>query len=810
MKPLVVCHISPCGLPVTAFMRSRASGATVTSGATGVSPGRRTEHGQDARATRRPRVDTRPGLGPVARKRGFSLFVAVLAVLAAPAGSASLCPVARAASGTLHRGTGAGLKMEVDTRWPGGAGYRPVRITVTPIVPPIADRTLTVEVAARRFWNHGHDDHRVVQHIEIPAGSGPIATTLSVPQTLGWNRYKVTVVEDGQAIRGLSYGGAGDQYTAWVWEEKFPRLLIVGDTLPDTSGLAALLNVAEYNQYGAGVVGAGARAFLPTAHATPAAELPSRWIDYTNLDLVCLSLDQLAGLAKKRPEAFRAILDWTSAGGNVIVYGVGRDWRRLGELESLAGLAPGSDDTTRSPARRGWTEPDPKRFGGKLRGVGTNVSDPFAASPHGLPSAQFRGPGMGMVPGAGDGSDTDKVEDEEDLAPGQVEPTECLAFVLRPLQLGMVVAVADEDPFALSFRRSALGWGWLLNSLGSRRFLWYQRHGLSASRENKEFWNFLIPGVGLAPVMAFRVLITLFVLAIGPLNYVLLRRWKSLHLLVITVPLSAAAVTLALFAYALVADGLGTRVRARSFTHIDQRRGRAACWSRLSYYAGLSPSGGLAFPPDVAVIPYEAFPAERSSRTRELVWEESQWLRSGWLPSRTPTQFVTLRSRPTKLGLTIPASQDDAGVFRAENRLGTRIEQLVVRAPDGRFFQAADVERGAAVEAVPVQSEDAKRLLDRIHQRRAPKYPIGLDQRKQRGYSGWSPRRSSWQWMSSQADLPDASQQTGLLEFWLARARSLSLQPRSYAAIVERSPEVVVGTPAAREEAGFHVILGTW
>ena len=200
---------------------------TIAPGATGVSPVRRRKHGQNARVTH------------------------VLAVVvAALACSVSLCGVAEAASGALHRGAGAGLKMEVDTRWPSGAGYRPVRITVTPVAPAIADRTLTVELAARHFWNRGGDDLRVVQDIEIPAGSGAIRTTMSVPQTLGWNQYKVTVIENGKVIPRLSYTGSGDQYTSWVWEEKFPKVLIVGDKLPDTSGMGALLNVTDYYQYG--------------------------------------------------------------------------------------------------------------------------------------------------------------------------------------------------------------------------------------------------------------------------------------------------------------------------------------------------------------------------------------------------------------------------------------------------------------------------------------------------------------------------------------------------------------------------------
>ena len=54
------------------------------------------------------------------------------------------------------------------------------------------------------------------------------------------------------------------------------------------------------------------------------------------------------------------------------------------------------------------------------------------------------------------------------------------------------------------------------------------------------FANLLVPGVGLAPVTEFHVLITLFVLVIGPVNYWLLKRWRRLHLMVLTVPLAAA------------------------------------------------------------------------------------------------------------------------------------------------------------------------------------------------------------------------------------------------------------------------------
>src|SRR6266478_2253668 len=103
----------------------------------------------------------------------------------------------------------------------------------------------------------------------------------------------------------------------------------------------------------------------------------------------------------------------------------------------------------------------------------------------------------------------------------------------------------------------------------TRRLSWTARHGMVLAPEelmdNKsDFWEFLIPGVGLTPVVQFQILISLFVIGIGPVNYLLLRRWRRLGLLLITVPASAAIVTLALFGYALIHDGLGVRVRARS------------------------------------------------------------------------------------------------------------------------------------------------------------------------------------------------------------------------------------------------------
>jgi hypothetical protein len=637
--------------------------------------------------------------------------------------------------------------MTVDSRWVGGGGYRPVRVSVTPTRPVKADRTLMLEFLLRRGWHYRYegDRFRVVQFVEIPAGSRvgqPIEATVSIPQTSGWDEYEVNVFEDGKLESGLCHVGSMGVGPDWQLEEALPRMLFVGVGSPDTRGIASALGPIEESGY---VLP------LPTAIARRISELPARWIDYTNLDVVCLSMRQAAALKAGRPEAFAAVLQWTRAGGNLWVYAVGEGFSDLTELETLVGLRQEGGREAGDPSARGWGVPEPPQTVRPLRA-------------------------------------TDR-------------------FALRTFGMGRLAAIVDEDPFAAS---GNFPWSRLLSSVDANRYLGCNRHGLSPIGESEEFWNFLIPGVGLPPVMGFRILITLFVLAIGPLNYFLLRRWKRLHLLVVTVPVGAAAVTFLLFGYALLADGLGTRVRVRSVTQIDQRAGHAACWARLSYYAGLAPSGGLRFPSDVAVMPLDYLPLEVRTYGRELKWEDDQWLSDGWISSRTPMQLVTLRSRPSARGLSITEPEGQSGTLTVENGLGTAVRQLLIRAKDGRYFWTDDLDAGASAVADAVQLADAQTRLGATFQSHAPALPPGLT------YAGrrWSRRRGYYDYpsygRSSDWGLSESTQRTGLLETLLAAARAARLEPGSYVAVVEQSPEVVLGTPSAREEGSLNVVLGQW
>lgn len=719
------------------------------------------------------------------RVRWKKFFVLILAAFVAFRSEPLL-----AQSGLTNRAVGGGLRIDVDTQWPDGAGYRPVRVTVVPTLASVADRTLVFEFTTVDYNRGREDEIRVVQDIELPAGAGPVTTTLSVPYMIGHTNYRFRVGEGGRNVKGLSGGGS---FQSNAYMETMPRVLLISDQNVATGNLGRLfLNVNMNPPQQSG------QHPLPTFHMIGIKDMPSRWIDFSTLDMICLSLDDLQAMKKAQPDGFQALLDWTAAGGNLLVFGVGAEWERRESLERLVGLP--ADGGGSSKSRNQWQSPRSNQFDKKVEGIGADALGPYQDIPE-VVRGQYYNPY---------GNPTVTIREEPEGEKPAKKPTRpkvpgTAPFVSRPYEMGMLVAIATDKPFD----EDSGFWAWLCNHLTSRRIIWYQRHGVSLQQDNVDFFKFLIEGVGKAPLNAFRVLISLFVLAIGPFNYYLLRRFRRLHLLVVTVPVSAGAVTLALFAYALLSDGLGTRVRVRSVTRINQATGQTECWARLSYYSGLAPGDGLTFPEDVAVYPIQAFVGDLANGDRDLVWYQGQKLTNGWLRSRTPTQFLTVRSRKSQRGIDV--GQASADGLAIENRLGTDVELLVLRDTDGTIYWARDLSDGTKTHAPTAVPADAfADLQARIHEVKMVN-PPGVDPMDYQ-YS----YRRRYYYYGYTGNGPSPMVSTGLMEGSIQETAEVSpsrldgLPPGSYAAVVRLSPEVELGTSIALPEASLHLVIGSW
>lgn len=604
---------------------------------------------------------------------------------------------------------------------------------------------------------------------------------------------------------------------------------------------------------------------LANVQLLSSANAPESWLAYTGVDLIVVDIDQLALFAGSRPSAYRALRRWVAQGGSLCVTGVGENYDRLAEIdEEFPGPPPAPEEPAeqwaagrQSPrfswtACRAWNSSKDVPIGG--RGYyGLYASDGatrpsiyvdqqlifgppptsdmngaiYGASPYGLGYGMggYGAPPVGIPvdgedsTGEGSAESVDESQLPEESRYDDVGDSERAQVVWGRLAKG----VADGSPPLLMLRRWRFGllvaapeslapgteveWVHLLGQLGTQRTNWVERHGVSLHAVNASFDDYGVPGVGLPPVNAFRVLITIFVLAIGPLNYFWLQRVHRQHLLIITVPIAAVGVTIALFFYALLDDGLETRLAPSTLSFLDDRNGELTTWSLLSYYSGLAPRGGLEFSDETAVYPVSREDAyvRRAERARTVVWrEERQRLASGWLPSRTPTELLAIRSTTTRARLLVDETPEDGAAPTAGNQLGTKIKQLFLVDSRGEHFVAKEIAPGEQVELQSAPENFSSLLRNIVFSRAGSAGAMpGLGPQASRGYYSYGD-----EYGSTIGDFHTSLMESLLSEFSSSRFESL-MGTRRFVAVVERPPEFEPGCEA-RIVQPFHVVIGSY
>jgi hypothetical protein len=709
--------------------------------------------------------------------------------------------------------------------------------------------------AARRIriqfhagWNRDMD---VEQEFELPAGSNSATAIVSLPtfQNVANNYFWWDVWVDGILDKDLSV-------------ERAATLSWMGNFSGNASGLTFLVP-GPANDHRSLVTTSSMEFDVLTLEL---AKFPTRWIDYTTIDVIALSFGELTQLKEEQPAAFDAVARWIRAGGQLWVSDVGKEFQDLPALSTTLHISETLllDDVANNAIAK--VEEKPKKDKADGQATSTPVADNAGDSDTAMeidadqPNTSFGWRPLRFSRVLSDGrvaifyeqrtGNRRTVRDpavierlEQDPNYTKMEETyEPVAgsaqrrasdssqwYVEQSLGLGTVRAFRGANEVTKFARATAVAnpnaataangaaekftQPLEMGLLGTER--WDSRHGMTPDSGNVEFAKFFVPGVGRAPVTAFEVLITVFVLLIGPVNYWLLRRYKRIHLMVLTVPLAAVVTTLALFAYAIVADGFASRVRARSFTTLDQRTGDAASWTWLSYYSGLAPGDGLTMPADIAMYPIQPAWASDNDLMQErgIVWEgDAARLTHGWLNSRTPTQYLTVRSRKSPHQLEVQQSGDK---LRVKNKLGTTIKTLVVVGEKGGLYFGENIPNDSLTPLAPIERGEAIQRIGRLYTENLPKAPEELatsdadlmamtSGSRYRRYGRYGGQFSGGRLLdnlagSATAELAGRTDQPGL-----------DLPPRSYVAITETGPEVEVGMSHATEEASFHMIEGKW
>ena len=650
----------------------------------------------------------------------------------------ALCTQQAFAIGNESLKRGSDLELTVDSRWCGNASGGYYPVRFK-VLNKGPERVLTFSFSGR-----GEAMPSVSRRLAI-AQNATVRFTLPIPCVSTGTYGEIQVLHEGRPIQGLET--TINLPTAQTQGQARPSLLVIAPTTINCDMYEAALDVLIGSSSPYGVYGS-----ISSDHETIRPEmLPQSWIDYSGVDIVAIAYDVLAGLSSDERSA---ILNWVHTGGTLLVYNAGRPLVETDELDALL------EFDRHAAVRDEWQPCDP----GQRHSIGSTTiiydSDGSAAA-----GGPFNWP--------------------QD------------AFASRNLMLGNVYAFAGNP-----FPGSPDDWAWFINTAGLSQLAWPGRQGMSARTASDEFLEFLIPSVKGVPVGAFLILITLFTLVIGPLNYIYLWKRRRLYLLVFTIPIIALATSLALFGYSAVAHGFATRSRLRSLTLLDQQAGTSVTLNRLSLYSGLAPSGGLSFSPQTAVYPI--WPPRGAFASGHVDWTESQSLQSGWLRSRMRTQFLTVNHADQRGRIEMSQAGDQ---LQLTNGLEWDLGAIIVADAAGVLYYGTDIPAGGVATLSRATAEDRRAFADRLKQN-APGPPDYLTD-----YGGGSIDGGFFYWGGYYGDEMETTFHEGQLEQNLAvvanvRSPDHRMAASSYVAVLAENPDVETGLESTREEASLHVLVG--
>ncbi len=227
--------------------------------------------------------------------------------------------------------------------------------------------------------------------------------------------------------------------------------------------------------------------------------------------------------------------------------------------------------------------------------------------------------------------------------------------------------------------------------------------------------------------------------------------------------------------------------------------------ARLSLYAGQAPSAGMQFSRDTAVYPI--WPGHSVFESGQLDWTNTQNLTSGWLRSRTRTQFLTVGHRTERGRLEVTASSPDK--LTVANGFEWGFAPLVVVNDHGRLFVGKSVAAGDSIDLQPATSDELKEVKTTLQ-----RYPLELPTGMTGGNTGWgiapsAPSNHLWH----QRDSLMEQAWTRLTQGAVAPG-SLPTEnspvPRTFFGVATQSPHIELGVSKATETHSVHTVMGRW
>ena len=608
----------------------------------------------------------------------------------------------------------AGFRLTVVSQRLSNEGFQPLKLRFAPIGKSFTrQRNFRILLRPRSTYQSSIDYQYAVD-ITVPEGATTYDAPILLPCYLRWEWCAVVIEEDGRRLdrsppriffppsaqdwgQHLSVGIVVPKdgvKKAGVWEQ-FPdtraMVTVLGDNAIPLDADTHRLTGKQAFDY-ATQLQAGWLRFRDIGEQ----ELPSSWLEYSQLDALLIPFPVLARIEVDLPDSLIAIQHWVATGGQLWTYDL-----PVGGLRADHWLSGNRDkNDVRFIA-------DPK----KSMNLGT-------ANQEMISTYQPWGSGGFYADQANVGQGRMRREFYDDLAKARnpmvatIDRNQFAKTVQSmPYAMGRVVLIDQKDPFPGSFQ--------LWKAIGQGSPTWNERNGVDYANGTESFWQWMMSTVGRPPVTMFVLLNGLFVLVMGPLLYFVLRRRGRLYLLYFLAPALAFFATSSLFLYAFMSDGLANRARLRQLTwidatharrdadatdHVDQQRYPTVNQIRHTYYTVVDSGQGLTFPLDSLVLPVKATPNHSGYSYRSASAEysgdylidqmgRSRRYHGAFLATRAQTHFT--ETSPTFEPLPIQISMVDTKP-EVKNHLDSGLNAVAFRDENGAYWAAYGIASGAS------------------------------------------------------------------------------------------------------------------
>lgn len=409
----------------------------------------------------------------------------------------------------------------------------------------------------------------------------------------------------------------------------------------------------------------------------PLGSLPRRWMGLYNVEMILISMADLKQACQADPAVRDALRQWLTMGGTLVVNDCGADLAAAPQiLPTLFGpesaLLPQQKEVK-------WSVPSSK--------LQSQISQD-------LDFADY------MI--------------DPNVAVASWRPADSLKsehWAMAPYLLGHVLAVSDDMS-----QSTEKQWHEIINTHNVLKGDDWQLDQSGMINDRSLNRDFQIPSVGEPPVVAFQLLLTLFVILAGPVFFLVFKRIKKMHLLLFATPLLSLIACLGMFLFAILNDGFSRQGRVHSVAFLDQSSGDALTFSRHALYAGTQPSGYL-FNNNTLVMDSRR---DNSPVSRFRYGNDQLMLSGGEIKARTKHQVVTHEPFEAERRLNFIVDKDQSGIV--QNLMETDIVLFCMHTKSG-WYGAQDIAENASARC---ETRNLGQVSQKIRSIVSGQYPDGL------------------------------------------------------------------------------------